>query len=264
MLMKHCRSSQDDSRTSENLFLHPVMLIHVFVTFVIILMMQPRILQRAHRGRDRTRIGTLTVGRCLPTWEYLNLMQLTAKGALQETRRDSFMSFRTENYEVFYFGECSGSRSVGIAVHKRFLHSSTRGVASSDGRLMTMDILLQDAISTDHRPVICELNFRPRVAPKSSTVSPTLDVWTLCQNDIKEAFQNEIETSLENAKTEEVPPEQIAASIRSATVSAAQKVIPGKCKLKHPQEFSQATIALIHRKRRLWTFLEKSGRRVTR
>ena len=374
--------------------------------------MQPRVLQRARGGRDRTRIGTLNCRTLLADERMFELdAALTAKGidicTLQETRRDGFMSFKTENYEVFYFGECSGKSGVGIAVHKRFLHliSATRGIPDSDGRLMTMDVLLHDArhpvtlicsyaptstaparvrdkfytqlnqlvtsnswllgdfnarvgrrpndttpgvepsntvgrwslknditpnengtlllnvasehnlrhiashfqsrdskrwtwrhpryhsravldhvfvpsahirfvtrcfvpsdiaIFTDHRPVICELNFRPRVTSKSSSLPPTLDVRALCQNDIKEAFQNDIQTSLGDTNPEDVPPEQIAASIRLATVSAAQKVIPAKRKSKFPQEFTPATITLINRKRRLWTFLQKSGRRVTR
>ena len=327
--------------------------------------------------------------------------------ALQETRRDGFMSFKTENYEVFYFGECSGKGGFGIAVHKRFLHliSSTRGISGLDGRLMTMDILLHDnhhhvtflcsyaptstaparirdkfyshlnklvtsnswllgdfnsrvgrrpidttsgvepsntvgpwslknditqnsngtlllniaselylrhvpshfqlrdskrwtwrhpryhtravldhvfvpsthirffarcffpsdiAIFTDYRPVICELNFRPLISPKSSSLSPSLNVRALSQTDIKEAFQIDIESSLGDMNPEDVPSEQIAASIRSVTVAAAQKVIPAKRKSKYPQEFSPATITLMNRKRRLWTFLQKSGRRVTR
>ena len=385
---------------------------HLFVLLLLMAEMQPRVLQRASDGRDRTRIGTLNCRTLLADERLLELdAALTAKGmdicALQETRRGGFMSFKTENYEVFYFGECSGKGGVGIAVHKRFLHliSSTRGVPESDGRLMTMDILLHDehhpvtlicsyaptstaparirdkfyaqlnqlvtsnswllgdfnarvgrrpsdttsgvessntvgpwslknditpnangtlllniasehnlrhvashfqlrdskrwtwrhpryrtravldhvfvpsahfrffarcfvpsdiAIFTDHRPVICELNFRPRVTPKTSSIPPTLNVRALSQTDIMDAFQVDIQSSLGDTNPEDVPSEQIAASIRSATVAAAQKVIPAKRKAKYPQEFSPATITLINRKRRLWTFLQKSGRRVTR
>ena len=119
-------------------------------------------------------------------------------------------------------------------------------------------------ISTDHRPVICELNFRPRIAPKSSTISPSLNVRALCEDGIKDAFQKGIEQSLGNANPDDLPSEELASSIRSATVSAAKEVIPVKQKSKFPQEFSRETISLINRKRRLWSFLQKSGRRVTR
>ena len=124
---------------------------HTFVTLLLILVMQPRILQRAHDGRDRTRIGTLNCRTLLADERMPELdAALTVKGidicGLQETRCDGFMSLKTENYEVFYFGECSGKGGVGIAVHKRFLHliSATRGIPDSDGRLMTMDVLLHD------------------------------------------------------------------------------------------------------------------------
>ena len=47
---------------------------------------------------------------------------LTDKGmdicALQETRRDGFLSFKTENYQVYYYGEYSGKGGVGFAIHK--------------------------------------------------------------------------------------------------------------------------------------------------
>ena len=64
--------------------------------------MQPRVLQRAGDGRNRTRIGTLNCRRLLADERMLELdAALTAKGmdicALQETRRDGFMSFKTEN-----------------------------------------------------------------------------------------------------------------------------------------------------------------------
>ena len=67
--------------------------------------------------------------------------------ALQETRRNGFMSTTTENFEIFCYGECSGHRGVGIAVHKRLAHliTATRGIPETDGRLMTIAILLHDS-----------------------------------------------------------------------------------------------------------------------
>ena len=317
------------------------------------------------------------------------------------------MSFKTVHYVVYCFGEGSGKNGAGIAVHKRFIHliSTKRGIPDSDGRLMTMNILLHDehhpvtliclyaptskatamirdkfyaqldqlvtpntwllgdfnarigrrpseaasgiepyntvgpwslkkdispnsngtlllntvsehnlrhvashfqmrdskrwtwrhpryrsravldhvfvpsahmrfvarcfvpsdvTISTDHRPAICELNFRPRTAPKSSISSPSLNIRALYEDEIKDAFQKDIEQSLGNANPADLPSEELASSIRSATVFAANEVIPVKQKSKFPQEFSQETISLIHRKRRLWTFLQKSGRRILR
>ena len=72
---------------------------------------------------------------------------LTAKGidicALQEIRRDGFFTFKTENYVVHYFGECSGRYGVGFAVHERLEHltSAPRGITDSNGRLMTLNIV---------------------------------------------------------------------------------------------------------------------------
>ena len=106
-------------------------------TLVLMLAIQPRVLQRAADGRKRTRLGTLNCRTLLDDVRMLELdSALTAKGmdicALQETRRDGFMSFKTEHYEVYYYGECSGKGGVGIAIHKRFLHlvSSPRGISN--------------------------------------------------------------------------------------------------------------------------------------
>ena len=386
------------------------MLIHTLVT--ILLMLQPRVLQRPSDGRKRTRIGTLNCRTLLSDDRMSELdLALTGKGldicALQETRRVGCLSFLTENYKVFYYGECSGKGGVGFAIHKRLLHliSSPRGIPESEGRLMTIDVLLHDinhpvtlicsyaptsnatneirnkffakldnlvsanswllgdynarvgrrtnatsldvepsstvgpyslknditpntngtllvniasahklkhigshfrlrdskrwtwrhpryrsravldhvfvpsahfrfvtrcfvpsdfAFYTDHRPVICELNFRPRIAPKAPSPAPPLDIPALYHNDISNAFQAEVESSLGSVNPENIATEQLAEAIRTETVKAAQKIIPRKQKRKYPKEFSPATITLINRKRKLWTHLQKSGRRVTR
>ena len=78
-------------------------------------------------------------------------VSLTEKGvmicALQEIRRDGFMSKRTKNYEIYWYGEGSGNRGVGFAVHSKYAHlvSNVHGVPESDGRIISMDILLHDA-----------------------------------------------------------------------------------------------------------------------
>ena len=389
------------------------MLNHITVLLLLVLaMQQPRILQRARNGHDRTRIGTLNCRTLLSDARMFELdTALMAKGmdicALQETRRDGFLSFKTDNYIVYYFGECSGKNGVGIAVHNRFTHliSSPRGIPSSDGRLMTIDILLHDvnhpvtlicsyaptskatvqvrnkfytqlsqlvspnswllgdfnarigrrsldpssgidasntigpwslknditpnsngmlllnlvsehnlrhvsshfqfrdskrwtwrhpryrsramldhvfipashmrfvsrcfvpsdiAISTDHRPVICELNFRPRTTPKPPATSTKLNIRALNDPATEHLFQSEVERSLGDRNPENLQSDFVASSIRSATVSAATKTLPAVEKSKFPNEFQPATVSLIHRKRRLWQRMQKSGRRITR
>ena len=59
---------------------------------------------------------------------------LTEKGiticSLQETRRNGFMSECTENFQIFWYGECSGKHGVGFAIHKSIRHliSAPRGI----------------------------------------------------------------------------------------------------------------------------------------
>ena len=119
------------------------------------------------------------------------------------------------------------------------------------------------AISTDHRPVICELNFRPRTAAKLPK-QPSLDMHAFSQPEVKEAFQNAITQALGDNNPDDIPSDQLASTIRSVTTTVAQDVIPVKAKPKFPEEFSAETIQLIQRKRELWKFLQNSGRRVTR
>ena len=117
---------------------------------------------------------------------------------------------------------------------------------------------------SDHRPVICELNFRPRTTPKTIKNSPPLDIRSLSQDHVKEAFQREISSALGDTDPDTLPSEELAATIRSVANDSAQRVIPAKPKNKFPEEFSAETIDLIHRKRKLWKFMQKSGVRVTR
>ena len=83
---------------------------------------------------------------------------LTEKGidicALQETRRDGFFCVPTDNYSVYTFGECSGSRGVGFAIHNRLAHpTAARGVSNTHGRIMLVDVLLYNA--THPATIIC-------------------------------------------------------------------------------------------------------------
>ena len=127
---------------------------HVFVLWfvlVFVLAMLPRVLHRAHHNRDRTRILTLNCRTLLADVRLGELDNaLTEKGillcALQETRRDGFKNETTANFEIFWYGECSGQRGVGFVIHKSLRHliSAPRGIPDSDGRLMTIYILLHD------------------------------------------------------------------------------------------------------------------------
>ena len=42
--------------------------------------------------------------------------------ALQEVRRDGFMSTTTEHFKVYWYGEGSSHRGVGFAVPKKYAH----------------------------------------------------------------------------------------------------------------------------------------------
>ena len=113
---------------------------------------QTRVLTRARRRRDRTRIATLNC-RTLLADETLTELDITLTEnnvsvcALQEVRRVGFMSQTSKNYKIFWFGEHPGRGGVGFAVHTKFVHlvKTVRGVPDSDGRLITMDILIHDS-----------------------------------------------------------------------------------------------------------------------
>ena len=118
-------------------------------------------------------------------------------------------------------------------------------------------------LSSDHRPVICELNFCPRTAPKPIK-PPSLDIHSLNDSNVKEAFQSEITSALQGLDPETLPSESLASTIRSVTTEAAQKTIAPKRKLVHRENLQPQTIALIQNKRKLYKFMQNSGIRVTR
>ena len=386
----------------------------VTTTLVLLLLgMLNRVLQRPHPNRLRTRIQTINCRTLLDDQRLDDLdVALTEKGidicALQETRREGFISTSTTNYAIFTFGECSGKYGVGFAIHKRYEHLITekRGIPNTDGRIMLIKMLLDDTqhpttmicaysptntsrsevrtkfysqleaiasanswllgdynarvgrrlghsdsafgglptstvgpyslkndltpnangslllsvasnhrlrhvlshfrlrdskrwtwrhprylsravldhifvpsthmrfisrcfvpsdfgLSTDHRPVICELNFRPRTTSKIAR-QPSLDIRSLNDSRIRESFQQEISSALNESAPESLSPDNLASTIRSVMNSAAQNVIPRTRKSKYPPEFCAETIALIQKKRKMWKFLQKSGVRVTR
>ena len=61
-------------------------------------------------------------------------------------------------------------------------------------------------LSSDHRPVICELDFRPRTAPKI-TRQPSLDIRSLNDSHVRDAFQQENSSVLSQSDPETLSPE---------------------------------------------------------
>ena len=114
-------------------------------------MLPPRMMTRARRRCDRTRLATLNC-RTLLNDRTLDDLDLTlsdnniALCALQEVRRDGFMNTVTDNYKIYWFGEGSGHRGVGFALHKRYVHlvKAVHPIPDSNGRLITMEIYLND------------------------------------------------------------------------------------------------------------------------
>jgi len=123
------------------------------LTLVLLLLgMLTRVLQRPHKDRPRTRIQTLNCRTLLDDERLCELDAALAEKnidmcALQETRRDGFFSTTSDNYMIFTFGESSGHRGIGFAIHKRYAHliTETRGIPETDGRLMFVKLLLHDA-----------------------------------------------------------------------------------------------------------------------
>ena len=120
------------------------------------------------------------------------------------------------------------------------------------------------SMSSDHRPVICELSFRPKTTPKPEKCPPPLNLRALHQEEVKQAFQSDITTALSDSDPSTMQSTDLASTIRTVTVNSANKTIPAKAKPKFPEEFSPETIVLINRKRKMWKFLQKSGVRITR
>ena len=54
-------------------------------------------------------------------------------------RRDGYMNTVTDNYKIYWFGEDSGHRGVGFALHKRYFHlvKAVHPIPDSNGRLIT-------------------------------------------------------------------------------------------------------------------------------
>ena len=375
---------------------------------------RPRLLTRARKRRDRTRLATLNC-RTLLADETLDDLDVTlsdnniALCALQETRRDGFTSICTNNFKIYWYGESSGQRGVGFALHKSYVHlvKAVHSIPGSHGRIMTMDILLHDnnnpvtmicaysppntsslrvrekfysqlrsiakpnswllgdfnarvgrcvseadgefgaercdtvgpwslkgdivpnangsmlldiagennhrhlsshftcrdskrwtwkhpryhsravldhifvpapqmrnisryfvvqqiSIFTDHRLAVCELSFRPRIKKSAMKQQPPIDRSTLRNENVQAAFQMEITTRLRESDPESLPTDELSDKIRSVPVVAAETVLPPKTKAKFPEEFSANTIEMIGRKRKMWKYLQKAGRQITR
>ena len=107
--------------------------------------------------------------------------------------------------------------------------------------------------------VICELSFRPKTRPETVTHLRPLEVGSLNQAETEKSFQDEINVTLGNTDPSTLDSDTIASTIRTVTVDAAQKVIPAKSKAKFPSKFTPEAISLIHQKRKLWKFIQKSG-----
>ena len=119
-------------------------------------------------------------------------------------------------------------------------------------------------LSTDHRPVICELNFRPKVLSKTRS-PPQLNVRSLNNDsELRKSYSESVSSTLSNSDPETLSSEILAAQARSAMLSSAQNVVPRKLKTKFPVEFTEDTIALIQLKSKLWRDMQRSGTRVTR
>ena len=119
-------------------------------------------------------------------------------------------------------------------------------------------------LSSDHRPVICELNFRPKTMSRAK-VPPQLDIHMLnCDSELSKSYSESVSSILSNNDPDTLDSEELAAKTRSAMLASAEKVIPPKPKNKFPSEFTENTISLIRSKSKLWKDMQKSGVRVTR
>ena len=120
-------------------------------------------------------------------------------------------------------------------------------------------------LSSDHRPVICELNFRPKTSSNALKKPIPLELSLLQEKVVSEAYQASTNEALKDIDSASVPSETLADQIRSVIVDSAQNTIPTKAKGgKYPAEFTANTIELIEKKRRMWKLRQKSGKRITR
>ena len=120
-------------------------------------------------------------------------------------------------------------------------------------------------LSSDHRPVICELNFRPKTSSNAFKKPIPLELSSLQEKGVSEAYQASTNEALKDIDSASVPSETLADKIRSVIVDSAQNTIPTKAKeRKYPAEFTANTIELIEKKRKMWKLRQKSGKRITR
>ena len=119
-------------------------------------------------------------------------------------------------------------------------------------------------LHTDHRLTVCELSFHPRVTKNDNAKAPQIDKTSLQCENTQTKFAAEIANAFEALNPEQLSSDELADKIRTIPVAAAERVLPAKRKEKFPNEFSTNTIDLIHRKRKLWIHLQKSGKIVTR
>jgi len=111
----------------------------------------PRVMTRSSKRSNRTRVATLN---CRTLKDDVTLADLditltknnVTLCSLQEVRRQGCMSTKSENYKIYWYGEHSDRGGVGFAIKKQFVHlvKDVKGVPDSDGRIITMDILLHD------------------------------------------------------------------------------------------------------------------------
>ena len=117
-------------------------------------------------------------------------------------------------------------------------------------------------VSTDHRLIISELRFRPRVHRNKHAKPIKVNNSSLLDKDIREAFQSEVSNLLGDTDPQELSTAELSKAVRSAPIEAAKQVLPPMVKRKFPPEFSAETINLINQKRDSWRLLQKSGKRV--
>ena len=142
-----------------------------------------RVMTRARRRKDRVRIGTLNCRTLLDDTTLSDLDITLSENnvsvcALQEVRREGLKSQSTANYKIFWYGVQPGYGGVGFAVHNRFVHlvKTVKAVPDSNGRILTMDILICD--SEQPTKLICAYS------PTNSSKKQTREKFYSCLSDI--------------------------------------------------------------------------------